>query len=285
MDINQTPLDREPLAADYAAIAKAAAEYLRKNSVKAGKGIYWMSAENQKEGKKPSLDFYSGSAGIIFFFIELYNYTGDTSYLKEATEGAEYILNFLEQNNWRYIDAGEFTQAKPYSKNEWSFYVGGVGGMAFTFIQLYRVTGAARYKDAAQKLSEGIADAAEESAGGLKWSGYSGINQDGGTILFLLYAAEYFGRTEWREIARQGALAIAATEVDGGNGQRRFAGITNPLKDFSGGLSGETFFPGFSYGVSGYGYVFARVYQETGDTALLEAAEKVAEIQRDPPSR
>jgi hypothetical protein len=38
MDSNQTPLGREPLAA----------EYLRKNSVKDGKGIYWMSAENQR---------------------------------------------------------------------------------------------------------------------------------------------------------------------------------------------------------------------------------------------
>ncbi|MDR1419820.1 MAG: hypothetical protein LBI86_05560, partial [Treponema sp.] len=277
MSINQTPLGREPSAADYVTIAKAAAEYLRKNSIREGKGIYWISPEDQKEGKKPNLDFYSGSAGIIFYFIELYHYTGDTSCLQDAVDGAEHILDFLEQNNWRHTGAGEFAQSKPYSKNEWSFYVGGVGGMAFTFIQLYRATGTARYEDAARKLSEGIAGAAEETAGGLKWSGYSGINQDGGSILFLLYAAEYFKRPEWKEIARKGALAIAATEVDGGNGKRRFAGITNPLKDFSGGLTGETFFPGFSYGVSGYGYVFARVYQETGDKTLLEAAEKAAD--------
>jgi lantibiotic modifying enzyme len=276
MDINQTPLGRTPLAEDYFTIAKAAAEYLRKNSIKGDKGVYWMTAEDQKEGKKPLLDFYSGSAGIIFFFIELYDYTGETSYLEDAAAGGEYILDFLERNNWRYIGAGEFAQSKPYGKNEWSFYVGGVGGIAFAFIQLYRVTGDARYEEGARKLSEGIAGAAEETAGGLKWSGYSGINQDGGIILFLLYAAEYFKRPEWKETARRGALAIAATEVDGGNGQRRFEGITNPLKDFSGGLTGETFFPGFSYGVSGYGSVFARVYQETGDRALLEAAEKAA---------
>jgi lantibiotic modifying enzyme len=277
MDSNQTPLGRTPQAADYFAIARAGAEYLRKNAIKSGKGIYWMTPGDQKEGKAPLLDFYSGSAGIIFFFIELYNYTGDKSYLEDAAAGAEYILDFLDHHNWRYTGAGEFAQVKPYSKNEWSFYVGGLGGIAFTFIQLYRATGDTRYEKGARKLSEAIAGAAEETSGGLQWSGYSGINQDGGTILFLLYAADYFKQPAWKEIARKGALAIAATEVDGGNGRRRFTGLANPLKDFSGGLSGEAFFPGFSYGVSGYGYVFARVYQETGDPSLLEAAEKTAD--------
>ncbi|MDR1902462.1 MAG: hypothetical protein LBQ88_09310 [Treponema sp.] len=275
-DINQAPLGREPAAADYLNIAKAAAEYLRKNSVKDGRGIYWNTPEDQKAGKKPLLDFYSGSAGIIFYFTELYDYTKDKSYLDDAAAGADYILAQLEQNNWRYTYMGDFSKIKPYSKNEWAFYVGGVGGIAFSLLQLYRAGGGKRYEEAALKLCEGIAGAAEETAGGLKWSGYSGINQDGGTILFLLYAAAYFKRPEWKEIARRGALAVAATEVDTGNGKYRFEGLANPLKDFSGGAT-ESFFPGFAYGVSGYGYVFARVYEETGDKKFLEAAEKAAD--------
>jgi hypothetical protein len=48
MDINQTPLGRTPSAVDYFTIAKAGAEYLRKNSIKTDKGIYWMSPEDQR---------------------------------------------------------------------------------------------------------------------------------------------------------------------------------------------------------------------------------------------
>jgi lantibiotic modifying enzyme len=255
---------------------KSAAEHIRKNAVKGDTGVYWETPARLKAGKTPGIDFYSGSSGIILFFLELHAYTGDKSYLVDAVSGAEYILALFEKHHYDYQIKPEF-ELKPYSKNQWSFYVGGIGGIAFSLIHLYQATGDKRYKDAAFTLTGQIAGAAQKTRGGITWSGYSGINQDGGTILYLLYAANYFEHPEWKDLAKQGALAIAATETDAGGGRSHYAGLANPLQDFSKTSDGKAFFPGFSYGDSGLAYVFAKVYEETGEKKLLEAAEKAAD--------
>jgi lantibiotic modifying enzyme len=112
------------------------------------------------------------------------------------------------------------------------------------------------------------------------WSGRSGITQDSGTILYLLYAAAYFNEPAFRDKALEGGAALLATGVETSPGSVLYRGFYNVLQELVGGDPHDPegdFFPNFAYGTSGISYTLARLYEESKDPAWLAAAEKGAE--------
>ncbi|AEF84471.1 conserved hypothetical protein [Treponema primitia ZAS-2] len=268
-NINLFPVYTDISAKDYLQGAIAAAEYIRGSAISGEKGVYWPD----EKGEDPQIDFYNGSAGIILFFLQLARATGDSSYLKDARAGGDYILNELTKVNYNYTFKGNFTRHPIYKNAESTFYIGGFAGVAFSFIELSKATGDNVYEQAALVLTEKIAANAKPVESGVIWSGYSAINHDGGTILFLLYAANHFKRSEWRELAAKGGRAIMATGVAIDLDRVLYKGYQNPVinPDFP-----DTHYPNFAYGASGMCYALARLYEETRDRDFLDAAEKGA---------
>ncbi|MDR3335794.1 MAG: hypothetical protein LBT16_01190, partial [Treponema sp.] len=166
----------------------------------------------------------------------------------------------------------------PYRNNRATFYAGGFAGVAFSLIELSKALSVPAYEEAALILTEKIAADAKPVDFGVIWTGYSGPYHDGGTILYLLYAARHFNRPEWKELAAQGGRAIISTGETYGADQVWYKGFHNILAEFNGKdpEKESDFFPNFSYGTSGMTYVLARLYEETGDRDFLDAAEKGA---------
>lgn len=288
MSINLYPLTHRAGSDDFSIGARAAAEFIGNQAVTAEKGIYWQAQADRDQKLPVNLDLYNGSAGIVLFYLQLAKVLGDDAYRNAAIAGGEYIVNEFEKTQYRYqMPAGIFNG--PYG-NSWGLYYGGLAGIAFSLLELGKAfqspaLGNGAFRTAALKITERIAREATRLDIGVIWSGYSNITQDGGTILYLLRAAEEFNRPEWKDLAIQGAKAIAATEVTVNERYIRFAGDKKLLESLakfpalasSLNIGADSFFPDFGYGTAGLSYVLAKIAGLTGDAELLEKAEKSAD--------
>jgi lantibiotic modifying enzyme len=247
---------------DHIKAAEAVAAFLGGIAVKAGRGIYWppQPEVDSSEGTPP-LYFYSGSAGHVFFLTQLYAATGKREYLDSAILGARYIIDNYDGE--RFVIPFAESLAAP-----WTLYTG-AAGVAFVFIELTRLSPDPEIEAFARKISDQIASAAHETQAGLVWSGKQGLMGDWGTILFLLYAAEYYNEASYRELAVRAGEPVLALGEAAPTGMRFNALKTIP--GFAPALAGKEF-PNFEFGAAGAGYTLARLYEAGGDRRFLDAA-------------
>ncbi|MGZ7204873.1 lanthionine synthetase LanC family protein, partial [Streptococcus pyogenes] len=76
---------------------------------------------------------YSGTSGIIYFFIQMAKATGDDSYLEDAIEGGRYIIN-----NWS--NGSELLPYGDIVNSQWCF-INGASGIAYVSTELANATG------------------------------------------------------------------------------------------------------------------------------------------------
>jgi len=262
------PLFEQAEWGDFLAGAKAAAEWLRSIEKKTEDGVYWVDHPS-KDGEG-QIDYYHGSAGIVLFFLQLADAAGDASYLKDAENGGNYILEKFRKYGYPYLES---SLGGPHYREgtEWTFVSGGSAGVAFSLIELYKVLHREEYKTAAYEITNAIVDHAKKVESGIVWSGKSGINFDSGTVLYLLYASKFFNRPEWLDVAAAAGKAILSTGRKEEKGTR-YMGFVNMVHAMAG-IDDESYHvPNFAYGTSGISYTFARLYQETGDKEFLDAA-------------
>ncbi|GAB2021487.1 hypothetical protein RyT2_05610 [Pseudolactococcus yaeyamensis] len=266
------PIAKAVTKEDYLAAAKGIAQHLRQEAVKTEVGTYWQKTEQGE----PILDFYVGSSGIALFLIQLAAITGEASYLEEAIAAGNFIVNKLEAGNYsEHLTLGwAFSDVQANSR--FAFHGNGYAGIAFSLIELTKATGDASYAHAAHKIIDEIVINAKEVTSGVIWSGYSGIQQDFGTALFLLYAADYFKEEQLKKLAVKAGLAILSTEIPTHEGGARYTGFKNVLDVYHQGNPDNLHFPNYAYGTSGIGHGFATLYQATGDERFLEGAKKAA---------
>jgi lantibiotic modifying enzyme len=266
-----TPVWKKPDLKDYLRYAEETGRWLRSIEIRKPGGSFWLKDLSGKT-EHGHIDLYHGSAGIIVFFIQLADVSGDSSWLEDAKRGGDYILARFRESSFDAI-TGAGVGGNHYKTGvRWTLYVGGWAGIAFSLIELFRASGEQKYRDAALEISEEIAANAREEKGALIWSGKPGINFDSGIILFLLYAARFFKRPQWLEPAARAGRDILSTGKPK-NGGIRYDGFESMVAIMFGiHNDGEAHMPGFAYGTAGISYTLARLYQETGDQAFLEGA-------------
>lgn len=159
----------------------------------------------------------------------------------------------------------------------WTYLGGGICGVAYALCELDRAMPTKEFRDKAIDLTEEVVAHAVPTNGGLKWSGKAGISFDAGTICYLLYAAKLFNRPEWIETARQVGDAIMLTGTKEAAGGIRYRGEVSVVAMMAKTDDPAYDVPNFFYGTSGIAYMFARLYQETGDSKYLAAAKAGAE--------
>src|SRR5882757_11110285 len=75
--------------------ALEAARWIRSAERDTAHGRYWLPEPGHPEKTStvsPVNGIYSGSAGIVLFFLQLASATGDPSYLEDAKRGADFLM-------------------------------------------------------------------------------------------------------------------------------------------------------------------------------------------------
>ena len=226
----------------YLTAALDAAAWIRSTTIESPAGKAW-PADPLDTGTVQT-NLYTGTPGIVLFFIEAWHATGDDSFLDDAAAGADYLIDALERGG---IAPGLYT---------------GSAGIAFTLLETHRATGEERFHNAAMAAIEGLASSARPAGAGVEWIDSTDIiSGTAGIGLFLLHAAEATDSSAALTAARQAGLRLIeiGDPADGGTSWKASSQMTYLL-------------PNFSHGTAGIGYFLARLYEETGDGAFLEAA-------------
>ncbi|WP_067135756.1 lanthionine synthetase LanC family protein [Microtetraspora malaysiensis] len=194
---------------------------------------------------------YSGSAGIVLFFLELAAATGHEEYLEDARAGARHLAA-----NWR-------------GRSDLSLHHG-LAGVVFALAEAGWATGDDRLCEAARAGADHLARAVRPMDGGVGWTGDPAQRGDGGIVLGLLHAAGMLGVPLYEEIAVAAGERIAGMAVPG----HRFGGDSCPD------LPTDAVTPGFLSGTAGTAFLLARLYGLTREERFLVAARRGADFVR-----
>src|SRR5260370_15287191 len=74
----------------YRAAALEAARWISASAIHTGQGSVWPA--DPADAKSVNDTLYSGTPGVILFFIEAFRSTGNPSFLKDARAGADHLL-------------------------------------------------------------------------------------------------------------------------------------------------------------------------------------------------
>jgi lantibiotic modifying enzyme len=256
----------EPAPSDmvYLDAAEAAARWIRTAARPMEHGLGWLPEPDHPERATTvtaAPTIYSGNAGIVLFFLELARATGDDSYLDEARRGADQLAA-----TWREVL--DFPFLVPLDNVNLDFNHG-LSGTAFALANVWQATGATAYRDAALEITRHIAGAARPAGAGVEWTGAASAGLGDGSILFyLLWAARAFDDASLLELAtRAGDRMLEMAQPDP-RGGLKWLGF--PLERL--GAPEGAYMPNFEFGTAGVAFVLTRLYAETGQARVLEAA-------------
>ena len=217
----------------------------------------------------PDNTIYSGSAGIVLFFLELARATGDTSYLKDAARGADYLAA-----SWQSLPARQGTAVL---RDRGLSFDQGLAGTAFALAETWSATGNAHYRDAALAATRALASHAYPAGEGVEWLPSPSVGQGGGIVLYLLYAGRAFKDRTFVQLAQRGGDRIVELAESDPRGGVRWQGLPGqgpatvaahvPLNSYS---------PNFELGTAGIAFVLARLYEESRQEKFLNAARQGA---------
>lgn len=211
---------------------------------------------------------YGGAAGIAFFYLRLFQASGERDYLLKAEAGVRYCME-------AYRGIQDFRSDSPYLAGAYMGFMNGPAGGAYVAGLLYQATGDAAYLDFAKQVAEDAIAAAKKEDGGITWYGFYGILGEGGLILFFLNLYDITGEDKFLAAAKAASAYIdAKKEIAPKGGFRWYVMDTGtfPTIRRPGG-----YFPGFEYGAAGCGYIFASLYERTKSEEALAVAEGAAE--------
>lgn len=262
---------------DLVSAAVSTARWLQKYGVEEPFGKSWKVFPDGQQGLSGNpfvgkQSFYAGVSGIGFFYLRLYQATGEEEWLQEAKAAAEYLLHHETPLSWYREIQQDIADKKP-GVNGWYFsYKAGPIGDAQFLNTLYHETKDLRYRESAIRTTDTFVQAAIEEKDGIRWSQNRDIVGDAGGLVFLLQMYRDTGKKEYLETAEKGAAWIVRYGHPAKNG-----GTWYDLYDLSevGEGAPGTVHVNFSHGSAGTGYLFACLYEVTGKNKYLRLAEDV----------
>ena len=236
--------DRKPASSKYLDAARRAAIWLRAGKRSVGDMAAWPADPNNPKSVSP--DLYSGTAGVILFFLEMHHATGDVTFLADARAGANYLL-------WQLDDKKIVWESGLYS---------GAAGVGHVLDRVFKTTGAAQCRLGANKCVDLIKSQAFAVGNGAEWRGVTDvISGAAGIGLHLLQHGKEFQDQNAIDLAsRAGKRLIRQGQAEQGGLKWQM----DPAFPRS--------MPNFSHGTAGVAYFLATLYQATEDKAFLESA-------------
>ncbi|MBS1978836.1 MAG: hypothetical protein JST46_15800 [Bacteroidetes bacterium] len=230
-------------AADqYLSVAVDAERWISTQEISSNSGTRWRIAEGDTSAAS---NLYSGSAGVVLFYLELFHVTKNQQYLLKAKAGADYLASRLTYPMNGFDEVGLFT---------------GEAGICFTLKKVYDLTHEEKYKKAWGRSFERLEAHAQRSRDAVSWR-YSDVVYGGAGIGLMLLE---LGTPQSKKLAIQTGKGLIdqAQEVQGG---KRW------YMDSSMQKSGY-YMPNFSHGTAGVSYFLTKLYQVTKDNQFLDAA-------------
>jgi len=231
-----------PADRSYLAAAEKAAAWIRASAIESPEGLTWPA--DPKDPASANTTLYAGSPGIVLFFLEACNATGNEAYLRDARRGADALLAAVPKETGMGLYEG-------------------LSGVLFALEETFKATGDQKYRRGVIDGLRRIKEHASQKGAGLEWGSVTDIISGGaGTGLFLLYAFRETGDRAWLDLAsRAGTRLIELGRPE--NGGLKWA--MDP--DY------PRLMPNFSHGTAGIAYFLARLYQETKKREFLDAAQ------------
>jgi len=248
--ITRTPASRTPASTGVddrlLPEAQRVAQWLRHVGVRTDQGLAWAATPGREPqaGGAQVANLYSGSAGVVLFFLELHRATGNANDLATARAGADWLVSRLDSER----DPGLYT---------------GLGGLGFTLTEVWKSTKDTRYRDAANRVVDRLKTMATPAGAGVAWSPVSDIiSGSSGIGLALLRAARDLNRLDARDLAIAAGRRLVEQQMPAEGGAKWAMTPANPTR----------LYPNFSHGTAGVAYFLATLAQETGDRSFREAA-------------
>ncbi len=225
----------------YLDAGEKAASWIRTVEVRSPEGLSWPAVP--KDPGSVALNLYSGTPGVVLFFLQAYYSTGKEAYLRDAREGADFLLS-------RMAGVGG---AGLYE---------GLSGIAFALEETYRASGGDKYRMGFLACLGRIKDAAATAGSGIDWGATTDIiSGAAGTGLLLIYAYHETEDRTWLDLAARAGARLAEL------GRPENGGLKWAMDpDF------PRLMPNFSHGTAGIAYFLAALYKETKDKRFLDAS-------------
>jgi lantibiotic modifying enzyme len=189
---------------------------------------------------------YSGTSGVVLFFLEAHRLTSESSYMAEARSGADHLLSRLEE----------------ISSSEGPGLYTGLAGVGFVLDRTYQATRDEKYLEGVRRVVEILKASALVKGKGLEWNDVTDIiSGSAGIGLFLLHAERERDLPQALELAVGAGKRLLELSVPGEPGLK-----WKMTPDFA------RLMPNFSHGTAGVAYFLATLYQATGEKRFLEAA-------------
>jgi lantibiotic modifying enzyme len=242
------PTDRPHLEA-----ALRAEHWIRSVAIDTPAGRTWPCTPGDARRGSPELTLYSGTPGVILFYLELYAATGDRKFLDEAIRGATELATALPAAGSWVRDAGLYE---------------GTAGHMFTLHAVANASGRSDLLDAAKRAARVVArsaDPANRPAGtSVAETAYDVtdiVSGSSGIGLALLAARDLLG-DEATDSARKIGDRLLARGKRMGDGRRLWMMDDSFPREM----------PNFSHGTAGVAYFLATLGAQGGERAHLDAA-------------
>jgi lantibiotic modifying enzyme len=225
----------------YLQAALDTAKWLEVSAVKTERGLTWPAVPGNPGSTTSNL--YSGSAGVVLFFLEANRATGESRYLDRARAGADHLAATFSET----AESGLYT---------------GLAGICYAIGETYRATHEKTYLSAARRCTARLRERGTRTGAGMEWNDTTDIIGGGAGIgLFLLHAARSFDGAESREaaiLAGRRLVSLARYEASGAVWRMdpKFPRVM----------------PNFSHGTAGVAYFLATLYGEARQREFLKPA-------------
>lgn len=217
-------------------------KWLRANRVVRPEGVVWPVVPGDTT---VVTNLYSGTGGVVLFYLELYQATKNETFLAEARSGADYIMAVTDRRKPSYDEVGLYT---------------GEAGDLFVFNKVFEVTHFKKYREAAGRSLQRLSDVAKITGELADWRYNDVVYGAAGIGLLLLQMENRQGLP--LAVQTGHGLLDHALPAEGGN---KWYMDTAMVKR-------KYYMPNFSHGTAGVGYFLARLYQETGRQEFLDGA-------------
>ena len=238
--------DTTEQSSEYLSAALQTDAYLKTAQLIDGSETSWKVMPDSTNSEA-NFSLYSGTPGIILFYLELYHNTGKKQYLNLARSGADYLLKKLDAINITANNAGLYT---------------GLAGMGYTLAEVFNTTDEEVYKEGVIRTVDLLIESAESTEHGLHWGGITDIVYGGAGIgLFLNKIALEFDMEKADSTASLIAQQLLAQSTQEQTGLRW---KMSPEMD--------RHMDNFSHGTAGVAYFLLERYKITEEDRYLQAA-------------
>ena len=237
-------IDTSQASRPWLAAALKAERWLAQSAQTGASGTFWPA--DPTNPKSVSTDLYSGMAGVVLFYLELHNATGDEGALKVAKAGADYLLASVPDEP----GAGAM-----------GLYTG-LAGTAVVLSHAYRATNDERYQAGVRRVLTLLSRAARPVGLGVEWNDSTDIiSGSAGIGLALLALAGEAKDVDAGQLAtRAGDRLIERSQaIDQGR-----TWLISPRMPRN--------YPNFSHGTAGVSYFLARLSATSRNRGHLDAA-------------